>query len=91
MTSAAILSKVGSFGNTLCNNLQSANWHAPMPSSSTESVSSNEIHFGKADLFAPNMMPKPALIKKVNDDNNDTNFEHASCVHVVSARDNQIH
>ena len=91
ITSAAIPPKVGFFGNTLCDNLQSANEDALVLSLLSKSVSGNEISSGKADLSALYMIPKSVFVKEVNDDNHDTNFEPASCVRVVSAGNNQTH
>ena len=90
-TSAAIPPKVGRFGDMHCDNLQSANGYALVLFFSPKSVSSNEIPSSKADLSAPSIMPKFDFIEKVDDDDNDTNFEPASCIHVISTEDNQIH
>lgn len=88
MTSVAISLKIGHFSNTLCNNRQSANAHAPVPSSLPKPISGNKILFGKINECAPCMMPKAAFVEEVDDD--DTNFELASRVSVFSATDNQI-
>lgn len=62
-----------------------------MPSLLPKFVSGNKISFGKADLSARHIMPKPAFVEKVDKDNNNTDFEPASRVRFVSAGDNQTH
>ena len=90
-TSAATPPKVGFFSDTLCDNLQSANRHALMPSSSPKSVFDNEILSSKADLFTLCIIFKLAFVEEVDDDDNDTNFEHTFRVCIVSSGDNQTH
>lgn len=89
MTFAATFPKVSLFANTFCENLQSANAHAHVLSLSPKYVSGNEILFGKADLSAFSMIPKLAVIEKVDDDDNNTDFELAFCIRVVFAGNNK--
>lgn len=58
-----------------------------MPSLSPKSVSGNEIPCSKVDESAPRIMLKAAFVEEVDDNN--TNFEHASCIRVFSTRYNQ--
>lgn len=37
------------------------------------------------------MMPKPTFIKEVDDNNDDIDYEHAFCIRIVFAGDNQTH
>lgn len=90
-TSATPPPKMDLFGDMYYNNLQSANRYAFVLSLSSKFVFGNKIPSGKADLSTLCMMPKPAFIEEVDDDNNDTDIEHVSHVHVVFARDNQTY
>ena len=89
--SAATPPKVGLFGNTFCNNLQSANEHMLVPSLSPKSVFGDDIISGKGDSSAPCMIPKPVFVEEVDDNDDNTDFEPVSCVRIVSAWDNQTY
>lgn len=89
--STAISPKMGFFGNMFCNNLQSANRYTLVPSLSPKSVFGNEIPAGKADLSIPCIMPKSVFVEEVDNDDDNTDFELASCIRVVFAGDNQTH
>ena len=86
--SASTSPKVVFFGNTLCNNWQSANAYAFRLYWSNKFVFDNKIFSGKADLSILYMMPKPIFVKKVDDDNNDSKFKLVFRIRVVFAKDN---
>ena len=62
-----------------------------MPSLSPKSVSGNEIFSGKADSFAPCMIPKPTFVEEVDDNDNDINFEYTSRICIISIGNNQTY
>lgn len=51
-------------------------------------ISSNKVFSDKTDEFAHSIMPKPAFIEEVDNNDNNTNFELAFYICVLSARDN---
>lgn len=61
----------------------------PIPSLSSKFVSSDKIFSSKADESTSHMMPKPAFVKEINDDDNDTDFQLAFYVGIFFAGDNQ--
>lgn len=88
-TFATTPSKMSFLGNTLCDNKQSNNKYAPISFLLSKSVFGNKIFFGKTNESVPCMIPNLAFVKEVDDNDNNSNFEYASRVCILSIGDNK--